>query len=141
MTDSARQLCRIELPAELQSLPFFLERVIECASQSGLGEHKVGAVELALEEAIVNVVKYSSSAPDSVITVECRLNNENEFAIDIIDNGPAFNPLSKDIPDTSANIEDRPIGGLGIFFIKEMTDGVSYAREADKNILTITMKK
>ena len=141
MTDNTRQLCRIELPAELQSLPFFLERVIECAARSGIGEHKVGAVELALEEAIVNIVKYSSSSPENKIAVQCRLNNDNEFTIDIIDGGPAFNPLIKDTPDTAADIEDRPIGGLGIFFIKEMTDGVSYTRENDKNVLTITMKK
>ncbi len=141
MTEKNRQLCRIELPAELGSLPLFMERVIECAGESGIGEHKVGAMELALEEAIVNIVKYSSEAPDSVIAVECRLNDENEFTIDIVDNGPEFDPLARNTPDTAADIDNRPIGGLGIFFIKEMTDGVSYARKADKNILTITMKK
>lgn len=141
MTEQNRQLCRIQLPAELGSLPLFMERVIECAGESGIGEHKVGAMELALEEAIVNIVKYSSEAPESVITVECQLNDENEFTIDIIDDGPEFDPLVRSTPDTSADIDNRPIGGLGIFFIREMTDGVSYARKADKNILTITMKK
>ena len=141
MTEKNSQLCRIQLPAELRSLPLFIERVIECAVKSGIGEHKVGAMELALEEAIVNIVKYSSTTPDSIITVECGLNNESEFTINIIDNGPEFNPLVKDPPDTDADIDDRPIGGLGIFFIKEITDGVTYTRTADENILTITMKK
>ena len=118
-----------------------MERVIECAAESGIGEHKLGAMELALEEAIVNIVKYSSATPDSVITVECDLKNEHEFTINIIDNGPEFNPLAKDTPDTAADVIDRPIGGLGIFFIKQMTDGVSYARESNQNILTIIMKK
>ena len=141
MTEKPRQLCRIQFPAELKSLPLFMERVIECAGESGIGEHKVGSMELALEEAIVNIVKYSSSAPDSVITVECGLKSENEFTIDIIDDGPEFNPLDRDTPDTGTDINDRPIGGLGIFFIKEMTDGVSYTRKDNKNFLTITMKK
>ena len=141
MAEKPRQLCRIQFPAQLKSLPLFMERVIECARESGIGEHKVGSMELALEEAIVNIVKYSSNAPDSVITVECGLKNENEFRIDIIDDGPEFNPLDRDTPDTGTDINDRPIGGLGIFFIKEMTDGVSYTRKDNKNILTIIMKK
>lgn len=141
MTEKNNQLCRIQLPAELKSLPLFMERVIECAAGSGIGEHKVGAMELALEEAIVNIVKYSSSAPHSVITVECGLTSESEFTIKIIDDGPEFDPLERSAPDTDADINDRPIGGLGIFFIKEMTDGVTYTRQSNQNILTIVMKK
>jgi serine/threonine-protein kinase RsbW len=141
MSEKTPQLCHIALPAELRSLPLFMERVIECAGASGIGEHKLGAMELALEEAIVNIVKYSSHAPDNVITVECGLRNTSEFTIDIIDDGPEFNPLDRKAPDTQADINDRPIGGLGIFFIKEMTDGVSYTRKDNKNILTIIMKK
>ncbi len=141
MSEQERQLCHIELPAQLKSLPLFMEKVIQYAGGIGIGEHKLGAMELALEEAIVNIVKYSSHAPDSIITVECGFKNPGEFTIDIIDDGPEFNPLNRDAPDTEADINDRPIGGLGIFFIKEMTDGVSYTRKDNKNVLTIVMKK
>ncbi len=141
MTEQDNQFCRIQLPAELQSLPTFIEKVIECADKSGIGEHKAGALELALEEAIVNIVKYSPAAPDNFITIECRVKNTDQFIIDITDNGPEFNPLVMGVPDTGANIEDRPIGGLGIFLIKEMTDGVSYTRKNNQNILTITLRK
>ena len=141
MTEKNNQPCRIELPAELQSLPRFIEKIIEYLGKSGMGEHKVGAMELALEEAIVNIVKYSSQTPDSLITVECSFKNENEFLIKIIDNGPEFDPLLQNAPDITADIGNRPVGGLGIFFIKKMTDSVSYARKDNRNILTITMKK
>ncbi|MCK9228798.1 MAG: ATP-binding protein [Syntrophorhabdaceae bacterium] len=141
MTGKDNRFCRIQLPAELRSLPLFIETVTKCAARSGLGEHKIGAMELALEEAIVNIVKHSSIAPDSLITVECGLKNKDDFTIDIIDGGPEFDPLAKDTPDTAADIDSRPIGGLGIFLIKEMTDGVSYTRKENRNILTITMKR
>ena len=141
MTEKNNQPCRIELPAELQSLPRFIEKIVEYLGKSGMGEHKVGAMELALEEAIVNIVKYSSQTPDSLITVECSFKNENEFLIKIIDNGPEFDPLLQNAPDITAEINNRPVGGLGIFFIKKMTDGVSYTRKDNRNILTITMKK
>jgi serine/threonine-protein kinase RsbW len=141
MTKKNNQPCRIQLPAELQSLPRFIEKIIEYAGKSGMGEEKIRAMELALEEAIVNIVKYSSNSPDSIITVECSMKAESDFLINIIDDGPEFDPLLKNAPDITADISYRPIGGLGIFFIKKMTDGVSYVRKDGKNILTITMKK
>lgn len=141
MADNIHILLTIELPAVLDSLPDFSERITQCAREAGFGDHKLGAMELAVEEAIVNIVKYSSSSPDSIITATCGIDANGVFYITIIDSGPPFDPLKRDTPDTSAGIDDRPVGGLGIFFIKEMTDGVTYAREAGKNILTIKMKR
>jgi anti-sigma regulatory factor (Ser/Thr protein kinase) len=141
MAENIHTLCSIELPAVLDSLPGFADGVTRCAREAGFGEHKLSAIELALEEAIVNIIKYSSSSPDSVITATCGTDNSGVFYITIIDSGPPFDPLKKGTPDTGAGIDDRPVGGLGIFFIKEMTDGVTYTREGEKNILTIRMIK
>ena len=49
------------------------------------------------------------------------------------DNGPAFNPLEIADPDLTLSLDDRPIGGLGIFFVKSLTDAVSYSREGELN--------
>lgn len=141
MAEQTDTLCRIELPAALQSLPGFIAEVTRHARQAGFSEHKIGAMELALEETIVNIVNYSCKDPHSLITVTCSFDRDKEFHISIIDNGPPFNPLQKDVPDTDAGIDDRPIGGLGIFLVRELTDGVGYIRKDEKNILTITMKK
>ncbi|MDD3847269.1 MAG: ATP-binding protein [Syntrophorhabdaceae bacterium] len=141
MAESTHTLCTIELPAALQSLPGFVAEINRCAREAGFSEHKLGAMELALEEAIVNIVKYSSASSDSVISIACTTDARGGFYITITDSGPPFDPLRKAAPDTDAGIDDRPIGGLGIFLIKEMTDGVTYAREGGKNILTIKMKK
>ncbi len=141
MAEKIHILCSIELPAALESLPGFSARITGCAREAGFGEHKLSAMELVAEEAIVNIVKYSSSSPDSTIITTCGTDGSGAFYITIIDSGPPFDPLKRDTPDTSAGIDDRPVGGLGIFFIKEMTDGVTYTREAGKNILTIKMKK
>jgi len=141
MAENTHTLCHIELPAVLPSLPGFIAGIARCAREAGFSEHKIGAMELAAEEAIVNVVNYSSEKPGSMITVTCSTDSEEGFHISIIDSGPPFDPLRKDLPDTDAGIDDRPIGGLGIFLIKEMTDGVTYTRKEGKNILAITMKK
>lgn len=113
----------------------------ECALSAGFSEHKIGALELAVEEAVVNIIKYSYKETGGTITVICSSDDVKSIRIDIIDDGPPFNPLTKDIPDTSSAIEDRAVGGLGIFFIKKMTDNVNYRRDENRNILSITIEK
>lgn len=61
--------------------------------------------------------------------------------ISFIDQGTPFNPLTKEMPDTTGmKARERPIGGLGLFMVKQTMDGVAYAYEDGKNILTIRKK-
>ena len=134
-------ICSIELPAELESLPAFNEKVTQCAVECGLSEHKIMSMELALEEAIVNIIKYASTDPEGTVHIDCSMDGEKYFTITIIDYGPPFDPLKRVAPDIDAGIDERAVGGLGIFLIKEMTDAVSYRRDDNKNILTIKIEK
>ncbi len=61
--------------------------------------------------------------------------------VEISDDAPAFDPLQVPEPDTSANLDDREIGGLGIFLIRKVTDSATYRYEKAKNILTLTKKR
>jgi serine/threonine-protein kinase RsbW len=63
----------------------------------------------------------------------------NSIIIAVSDSAKEFNPLLKDDPDTTLSLNERQIGGLGIFFAKELMDEIEYIRENSKNILT--MKK
>ena len=58
----------------------------------------------------------------------------------IIDSGTPFDPTAKEDADISLGIEERPVGGLGIFLVKQLTDQVSYCRENGYNILTISVR-
>lgn len=122
-------------------MPELTAELSECARSAGFSEHKIGALELAVEEAVVNIIKYSYKEAGGTVTVICSADSAESIRIDIIDDGPPFNPLTKDVPDTTSGIEDRAIGGLGIFFIKKMTDNVNYRRERNRNILSITIEK
>lgn len=141
MVDNFQSLCNIELPAVLPSLSGLVASLSECARKAGFDEHTIGAIELAAEEAIVNIIKYSYGGTDGTITVTCSLLGTKRLLIDIIDSGHPFNPLIQDTPDTTSGVETRPIGGLGIFFIKKMADNVSYRREGHRNILSITVER
>ena len=57
--------------------------------------------------------------------------------ITFVDNGKPYDPLAKADPDTTQSIEDREIGGMGIFIVKKSMDAVNYEYKDGKNILTI----
>jgi anti-sigma regulatory factor (Ser/Thr protein kinase) len=126
--------------ALLENLPSFQEFITDCARQCLLLEDRILKLQLASEEALMNIFSYAypDDAPGDV-TVRCFHQKAGELLISFEDNGEAFDVLSVDDPDTDLSLEDRDVGGLGIFFIKQMTDAVWYARKDNKNILTFRM--
>lgn len=93
-------------------------------------------VQLTIDELVTNVVMHSPA--DTTIWINVN-RSENVNTIIIKDNGPFFNPLIREDPDISQSIDERDIGGLGIFLIKEKSDSFTYSREDNYNILNITI--
>ena len=95
------------------------------------------AVHLVCEELVVNVVSYAyPPGAEGYLVVEIE-RTDTCLTIRFRDGGVAFNPLEKEMPDVSLPLEERPIGGLGIFLTLQMMDDVSYERVQDENVLTI----
>jgi serine phosphatase RsbU (regulator of sigma subunit)/anti-sigma regulatory factor (Ser/Thr protein kinase) len=129
-------LLRSDLP-ELAKLHPFLS---EFCTREKLPADLVPDLELILEELATNVMKYGGveSGADC-----CRIELERrpeEVVISFSDAGAPFNPLAREEVDTSLPIEDRPIGGLGIHFIKHLTDTQHYEFLDGRNILTLVKK-
>ena len=98
-------------------------------------------VKLAIEELGLNVAKHGrvDKIPDLEITVTSQ---PEVLTIDIEDDGRAFDPLNDaPEPDLTSPIEDRPIGGLGIHFVREMMDEMTYRRVDGKNCLALTLRR
>lgn len=98
-------------------------------------------VNLVLEEFGINIMNYGYD--DGLHNFQINLTSETDtVTIEFIDDGKPFNPL-EDNPeaDTETNVDDRPIGGLGLFLIKEMTEEFSYRREDSRNHSTMVMRK
>ncbi len=94
-------------------------------------------LQLALEEAVSNVILYAYKEADKTIDITFAKAG-NQLEVTITDCGVAFDPTAKEDPDhLNLSVEERPIGGLGIFLIKKLMDSVTYKRENEKNILTI----
>ena len=76
-------------------------------------------------------------------TAQIRINyNETETTVELkfVDSGIPYNPLTQDDPDIKQRIEERTVGGLGIFMVKKMMDSIEYHREDNKNILILKKK-
>ena len=92
---------------------------------------------VAMDEVASNIVHYSG-APDFDVEIDFP-ENPDAVRISFSDAGKAFNPLTEaSAADMTAKLEDRQIGGLGMFMVKKMMDNVEYVHENGRNILTIS---
>ena len=98
-------------------------------------------VKLVVEEIGLNIINHGYDGNGSG-EIEIGFDLGADFlTINIVDEGKAFDPLTESPdPDTSAELEDRPIGGLGVHLVKEMMDEVSYKREGNRNQLTLKVR-
>jgi len=95
-------------------------------------------IKLVLDEIITNIISYAfDDDNEHEISVKIYIDN-NKLSINIEDDGRPFDPLEYPQPDTSKPLEERDIGGLGVFFVRELMDEIEYERKEKKNILTIT---
>lgn len=98
------------------------------------------AVRLSCEEIIVNIISYAYPVgTDGYIGVNVT-KEQGTLCIEIQDGGIPFNPLEKEDPDISQKLEERDIGGLGIFLVFQMMDEVEYKYEEGKNTLKLRKK-
>ena len=95
-------------------------------------------IKLALEEAVTNVILYAyPDKKDQDIRIDMSY-EDKRLTIVITDTGLDFNPLEQQEPDLTLSLEERPVGGLGIYLVKQLMTEVTYKRSAGKNILTMT---
>ena len=119
--------------SELNSVPEFIEDL--CPDPKIQSE-----VNLALEEALVNIVDYAYDKPGSgAIDIDASV-HRNVLKLVLTDSGKPFDPTASTPPDITLPPDQRPVGGLGIFLVKKLMDTLDYERKDDKNILTMTKK-
>lgn len=134
-----------QLSLNIKSETDALERIT--AAVEDLGEREywtpdlVFRVNLVLEELGLNALHYGcvNGMPDIEITM---VSEEDVVTITISDAGIPFDPLVEaPQPDLEASVEDRHIGGLGVYMVRQMMDEVYYKREQDRNHLTLIKRR
>ena len=119
--------------SDLALLEGFVEQV---ARRARLSDYETPRLRVAVEEAVTNVISYAH-ATTIVLTSEVR---DAVLRLTVTDDGQPFDPTTAPMADTSIPADQREEGGLGILFIRRMSDALEYRREDGRNILTIKKK-
>ena len=129
----------LELHNDIRQIPKLAEFVEDIAQEKQLNQSLAMGINLALEEAVSNVMLYAyPKEMDGLVEVDAILRKDSlEFVI--TDSGVPFDPTAAPEVDFNIPIEERPIGGLGIHLVRQLMDTVNYERKEDKNYLK--MKK
>jgi len=108
----------------------------DTCTEWNLSEDLTNKLDMCAEEIYANISFYAYGESNGIIESEIS-NNNKEIIFKFTDEGTPYNPLEKPDPDINLPPEQRPIGGLGIFMVKEMADKVTYQHLNNKNILTL----
>jgi serine/threonine-protein kinase RsbW len=130
----------ISINADIAEIPNVSSRLDTAMNLHGFSYDDILDTQLAVEEAITNVIVHGYNEPGGKIVVSCQI-SQNRVEIQITDTAPRFDPLSLPEPDLDADVEDRSIGGLGVFLIRQVMDEISYRYENGKNILVLIKKR
>ena len=131
---------RIILPNDTKEVPTLAAFVDEVCEAVGFDAALTMKMNLAIEEAVVNVMEYAyPRGTHGDITVEAQA-NDVRLKFTIIDSGTHFDPTAQADVDTTLSAEDRPIGGLGIHIVRQYMDSINYERISGRNVLTLRKK-
>jgi sigma-B regulation protein RsbU (phosphoserine phosphatase) len=130
----------LTLPNDIETIPQLNEFIDTVAEEIGLDMSLTMSLNLAIEEAVVNVMEYAyPEGEQGNVDIEVSA-DERWLTFIISDNGIPFDPTTQEDADTTLSAEERPIGGLGIFLVRQLMDSINYQRENGKNILTLSKK-
>ena len=128
---------RVSLSPRLSSVRSLAQVVEGFGDANELPEPKIYMINLALDELITNTVSYGLQGVDKP-QIEITLQVSGPvLVLTVVDNGQQFDPTQDTLPDLSSDIDDRPVGGLGLHLIKSFADRMKYEYVNGKNRLTL----
>ena len=134
---SSRRLVLKNSIDQISLLPAFVEDAVKA---SKLNPEMESSLNLALEEAVTNVIDYAyPEGTEGEVLIDAAV-TDKALTFTITDNGKPFDPTARPEVDINAGVEDRPIGGLGIPLVRQIMDEVRYERRGEKNVLIITKR-
>ena len=133
-----QQKRHLELHNDIKQISLLAEFIEKIAEEKQLDEILAMNLNLALEEAVTNVILYAyPKGTDGLVDIDAIL-KENSLEFIITDSGVPFDPTAAPEADVTLSADERPIGGLGIFMVRKLMDEVHYQRLDEKNVLKMT---
>jgi anti-sigma regulatory factor (Ser/Thr protein kinase) len=136
----ARDLLTLKVPNDLGAIPRVAAELEAFCATHAVPSRMVHRFNLALEEVLANVIAHAfPTAGGHEIDVRIAYRDDSLQAT-VIDDGVAFDPLSRPTPDLHVPVEHRRIGGLGIHLLRTLAASADYRRDGDRNVLTFSMR-
>ncbi|MCR5431648.1 MAG: ATP-binding protein [Lachnospiraceae bacterium] len=136
-------MVKARFDAEVSELSGVIDFVNGLLTKKGWSNTELPVIDVAVEEIFVNIASYAyKELPNAEKYADISVDTDKKGNATIVfeDEGIEYNPLLRKDPDVTLPAQDRKIGGLGIYMVKNSMDSVSYARVDGKNVFTI-MKK
>ena len=125
--------CNMVLDKGLEDLPLITEQLCQFFNEH---QNLINPINLLIEELYSNSIYYGK-AEKLKVTITLELDSEL-LSITYKDNGMPYDPLvESESPNIELGVEERQIGGLGIHFVKNLTDTQHYKRDENCNILSL----
>lgn len=132
---------KLTLHNDINEVPLLGEWVEQLGESIGLEMTDVFQINLALEEAVVNVMNYAYPGQQGREIWLDAEGDSKSVTFTLSDEGVAFDPTKEEAPDVTLSAEEREIGGLGIFLVSQMMKSVQYERKDGKNFLEMVWEK
>ena len=126
------------IDATIENLPTVTDFVDEQLDELGCPMKAKMQIDIAIDELFSNIAQYAYNPETGPATVQVEVLDEPpSVVITFIDNGTPYDPLANADPDVSLGVEERAIGGLGIYMVKQTMDAIDYEYKDGRNILRI----
>ncbi len=121
---------QLSVTSDLSNLSIVASFISESARVGGLDQKQADQVEMAVDEAITNIIQHAyRGRRDGTINIWCERQGD-DFVVEIHDRGLPFDPSKVRIPRTRGPLSQRTVGGLGIFFMRKLMDRVEFSPDA-----------
>jgi len=130
----------LKLTNTINNLPIISDFVNDALTQFALDAATINRIQLVVDEACTNVINYAYSEEGTGLLYLKLEYKDQELIITLKDWGKPFDPNTIPPPDLSLDVEDRKIGGLGIYFIKNIMDDINYQFDNGCNNLVLKKK-
>ncbi len=128
----------LHVNSTVENIPSVKNFVCSELERLGCSERLVMQMKMAVDELFANISFYAYDSEFGPVTVRFDFEEESSSAIlTFIDEGKPYNPLEAEEPDVALEGELRPIGGLGIFLVRNLMDDMLYEYKDKRNILTL----
>ncbi len=127
----------LKLKNDLNEIERLANSVLAFGDENKLKDNIIWEIRLALEEIVTNIISYGYEDKENHIIVVSIDTGEKDITISIKDDGIPYNILEHPKPDLEIPFEDRDIGGMGIYMVREIMDEVNYKRVDNMNQLVM----